>query len=152
MVITWKILTRIFYPYEFLFRTVNTHILLADPMSRDVDQARQQIREALALGHCFVGYDLPASTRGFTFTGISGDNQVIMGDTLKLQKTATLSVSSPHRARLRLLKNGQVIAQTKGKVLEYQIDQPGVYRVEAHRRYWGWRRGWVYTNPIYVKQ
>jgi len=150
MVITWKILTRIFYPYEFLFRTVNTHVLLADPLSRDVGRARQQIREALAWGHCFVGYDLPASTRGFTFSGISGDQRAIMGDTLKLEQAATLSVSSPHRAQLSLLKDGQVIAQTKGKTLKCQIDQPGVYRVEAHRRYWGWRRGWVYTNPIYI--
>jgi len=151
MVVTWKIVTRTFYPYEFLFRTVNTHILLADPLSRDVNQARQQIREALAQGHCFVGYDLPAPTRGFTFSGTSGENQTIMGDTLQLQQTATLSVSSPRKAQLSLLKNGQIIAQKKGKTLEYQIDQPGVYRVEAHRRYWGWRRGWVYTNPIYVK-
>lgn len=150
MLVTWKILTRNFYPYEFLFRTVNTHILLLDPLSRDVDHARQQIREALALGHCFIGYDLPASTRSFTFTGTSGGNQAIMGDTLKLQGTATLSVSSPHKAQLSLLKDGQIIAQTKGKILEQQIDEPGVYRVEAHRRYWGWRRGWVYTNPIYV--
>jgi hypothetical protein len=151
MVITWKIITRNFYPYEFLFRTVNTHLLLADPLSKDVDEARQQVRAALALGHCFVGYDLPASTRGFSFTGSSGGQQVIMGDTLTLQNTATLTVSSPRRARLRLLKDGQVIAQTSGKNLAQQIDEPGVYRVEAYRYYWGWRRGWVYTNPIYVR-
>jgi hypothetical protein len=61
-----------------------------------------------------------------------------------------LSVSSPQPAYLRLLKDGQVITQAKGKALEWQTHEAGVFRVEAYRRFWGKRRGWVFTNPIYV--
>ncbi|MBN1993199.1 MAG: CehA/McbA family metallohydrolase [Anaerolineae bacterium] len=138
------------YPYEFLFRAVNTHLLLAQPLARELDQARQQIRQALQQGHCFVSYDLIASSRGFTFTAASGPNQASMGDTLTLSEKATLSVVSPQSAWLRLVQDGQIIAQTKGKSLTWQTDTPGVYRLEAYRRYWGRQRGWVFTNPIYI--
>jgi hypothetical protein len=29
--------------------------------------------------------------------------------------------------------------------------EPGVYRIEAYRRYLSKRRGWIYSNPIYVR-
>ena len=29
--------------------------------------------------------------------------------------------------------------------------EAGVYRVEVYRRYLGKRRGWIYSNPIYVR-
>lgn len=144
-------LRRAIYPYEFLFRTVNTHLLLSTPLARQVNQARQQIREALKWGHCFVSYDLIGSSRGFSFTAQSGQAKAIMGDTLILRHQADLQVLSPRRAMLRLLKNGQIIAQTVGRQLEWQTTEPGVYRVEAYRRFWGWQRGWVFTNPIYIR-
>lgn len=144
-------LTRTIYPYEYLFRAINTHLLLAEPLAQDLDRARFQIHHALKGGHCFVGYDLIASPRGFTFTGTSGAAQAIMGDTLVLQGSATLRVTSPHRARIRLLKDGQLIAEIKGTRLEWQTTEPGVYRVEAYRRFWGQQRGWVFTNPIYLE-
>jgi hypothetical protein len=143
-------LRRTVYPYEHLFRAVNTHLLLDEPLAGSVDRARLQIRESLIKGHCFVSYDLIGSSRGFTFTGVSGDRQAGMGDTLALQSVGKLRVSSPARAELRLVHDGRVVTSTKGKTLEWETTLPGVYRVEAYRRFWGQRRGWVFTNPIYV--
>ncbi|MBI1882061.1 MAG: CehA/McbA family metallohydrolase [Chloroflexi bacterium] len=145
-------LRRTVYPYEYLFRAVNTHLLVAEPLGHEVGQARQQIYEALKLGHCFVSYDLIASSRGFSFTGTSGGTQVNMGDTLPLQNSATLAIFSPHQARVRLLHNGWVVAETNGRELVWETDTPGVYRVEAYRQFWGWQRGWVFTNPIYLER
>ena len=144
-------LRRCVYPYEYLFRTINTHLLLAEPLAREVSLARRQIFEALKQGHCFVSYDLVAPSRGFTFTGTSGQAEAMMGDTLLLQELATLQVASPHSARLRLLHNGRTVAETTGRELIWQTTEPGVYRVEAYRQFWGWQRGWVFTNPIYVE-
>lgn len=143
-------LRRTVYPYEFLFRAVNTHILLEEPPAQDVGRARQQIFAALRAGHCFVGYNLPASPRGFTFTAESGGRQVMMGDTLELQDSAGLHITSPRRAKLRLLKDGRPVAETTGTRLTWHTHEPGVFRVEAYRRFWGWLRGWVFTNPIYL--
>ncbi len=143
-------LRRTVYPYEHLFRAVNTHLLLDEPLAPAIDQARLQIRESLKQGHCFVGYDLIGSSRGFTFTGVSGNRQAGMGDSLVLQSAARLRISSPTRAELRLVHNGRVVTSTTGKSLEWETALPGVYRVEAYRHFWGERRGWVFTNPIYV--
>jgi hypothetical protein len=144
-------LRRTVYPYEYLFRAVNTHLLLAEPLARQIDRAREQICETLKFGRCFIGYDMIGSSRGFTFVGTSGDQQATMGDTLALNGAATLRVTSPERAELRLLQDGRVVAQATDTTLEWQTRSPGVYRVEAYRRYWGQQRGWVFTNPIYVK-
>ncbi len=143
-------LRRTVYPYEYILRSVNTHLLLAEALAANLSQAPRQICQALKLGHCFASNDLVASSRGFSFTAASGNRQVIMGDSLLLQKSANLCISSPQPARLRLLKDGQLITETKGRRLTWQTDEPGVYRVEAYRRFWGWQRGWVFTNPIYI--
>lgn len=144
-------LTRTVFPYEFLFRAVNTHLLLQNRLSDDSVRAVGQIKHALKVGHCFVGYDLIASPKGFSFIGLSSGQKVVMGDTLILQDGATLQVKSPHQAKLRLIHNGRVIVETRDKFLDWPVSQPGAYRVEAYRHYWGMERGWVFTNPIYVQ-
>jgi hypothetical protein len=145
-------LTRTVYPYEYLFRTINTHLLLAEPLAAEVDRAKAQICHALKAGRCFIAYDLIASPAGFSFTGSSGATTAIMGDTLVLQGEAILQVVSPQPARLRLIKDGRLVSQTQGSHLTWATAEPGVYRVEAYRRYWGLERGWVFTNPIYLEE
>ncbi len=146
----YKVLHRTVHPYEYLFRAVNTHLLTEQRLARDVSQARRQIYDALVSGHCFVGYDLIGSTRGFNFTAAGSGRQAIMGDTLLLEGEATLRVTSPLPAKLRLVKDGRAIAETQATTLTWSTAEPGIYRVEAYRDYWGWQRGWVFTNPIYV--
>ena len=74
-----------------------------------------------------------------------------MGDTLPLQNEAVLRVNSPHKARIRLIKDGQLVKELKGKTLDYHTTEPGVFRVEMRRWYWGKNRAWVFSNPIYVR-
>jgi len=143
-------ITRTIYPYHYLFRAVNTHLLLDEPLNSQVMVARQQIHGALSQGHCFVGYDLIGSTQGFRFMATCDGQTVSMGDSLRLRGAATLQIESPLPTHIRLLHNGQLLTETHGQGFQYEITQSGVYRVEAYRRYWGQERGWVFTNPIYV--
>lgn len=144
-------LTRTMYSYEYLFQAVNTHLLLADPLADEAVRAQSQIYEALRAGHCYVSNDMVASPRGFSFSGRSRKKRAIMGDTLRLDGEAELVATSPRKASLRLIKDGVLIAEEKGAELRWRTREPGVYRIEAHRRFWGYTRGWVYTNPIYVQ-
>src|SRR6185295_2624926 len=73
-------LHRVIFPYQFHFRTVNTHAFIPQPLTGDVPSDKKMIYDALAAGRCFVGYDLPASTRGFRFTARGREQTVIMGD------------------------------------------------------------------------
>jgi hypothetical protein len=51
-----------------------------------------------------------------------------------------------------LLKNGEPVRTWhKHDLCTYITNEPGVYRVEVYIQYLGRRRGWIYSNPVYVK-
>lgn len=138
-------------PYEYLFRCVNTHLLLERPLSSDVARDKTMIFDALRNGRCFVGYDRAGSTRGFSFSAKSGANKAVMGEELRRAGATTFSIKCPAQAQIRLLRNGETFAKTNSDSLELTTVEPGVYRVEVKRFFRGWMRGWIYSNPIYVK-
>lgn len=74
-----------------------------------------------------------------------------MGEALSLHANLELRVTVPARARLRLVRDGQTLAETTGDRLAFVSHRPGVYRVEAYRRHAGRQRGWILSNPIYVR-
>lgn len=145
-------LHRIIFPYEFHFRTVNTHALLSGPLTGDVTIDRSLIYKAFAAGHCFVGYDLPAPTKGFRFSAQGQHGSVIMGDEISAKNGVTLQAKLPSAAEIILLKDGLPVQTWENQQsCTYITTEPGVYRIEAYRRYLGKRRGWIYSNPIYVR-
>jgi hypothetical protein len=49
------------------------------------------------------------------------------------------------------LKDGKTIKTWLNKdSCTHITTEPGVYRVEAYLDYLGIRRGWIFSNPIYV--
>jgi hypothetical protein len=60
-------------------------------------------------------------------------------------------VTCPAKAQIKLLRDGKVIAATTGKKLEATAAEPGIYRVECYRPFRLLNRGWIFSNPIYVK-
>ena len=74
-----------------------------------------------------------------------------MGETLAMQGPVELQAACPRPAELRLMRDGQVVAHAQGRRLALVTHQAGIYRVEAYRRYAGRRRGWIFSNPIYVR-
>ena len=54
-------------------------------------------------------------------------------------------------AEIRLLKDGKVIQTRRGEALTHITDEPGVFRVEVYRRYLGRLRGWIFSNPIFIR-
>jgi hypothetical protein len=145
-------LRRAVFPYAYLFRAVNTHLLLDAPLSSHLPSARSQVLNALRSGHAFVAYDLAGASRGFRFTATNEQESAVMGDEIRLTSSpVTLCVTSPLPARLRLLKDGRQVMRVQGRRLAYVTSEPGIFRVEAHRRYRIKRRGWIFSNPIYVR-
>ena len=145
-------ISKVIFPYEFHFRTVNTHVVLDDSLNGDVTADKKAILSALKEGHCFVGYDLPAPTRGFRFTAQGHDKTAIMGDEIPAKGGVTLQAKLPLEAEIHLLKDGVVIQTIKkGMACTHITTEPGVYRVEAYLRHLGKLRGWIYSNPIYVR-
>lgn len=140
------------FPYEFHFRCINTHLLVPQPLSGDVFEDRRLVLDALRQGHAFIGYDLPYPTTGFRFTAQGRDGVAQMGDEIICSSGVTLQVKLPLRTECRLLKDGRLLKDWRPRENQtYITKEPGIYRVEAYIRYLGARRGWIYSNPIYLK-
>ena len=111
------------------------------------------ILEALARGSAFIGYDLPAPTRGFRFTAQGKDQTAQMGDEIRAKYGLTFQIRLPRQTECRLLKDGKVVKMLAKSAKPAPISPPS-------RGYTGWRcisntsgaqRGWIFSNPIYVK-
>ena len=140
------------YPYEFHFRGITTHLLTFSHLTGDVNTDKELIYKAMAAGHCFVAYDLPASTRGFNFSAQGRDFSALMGDEIPVAGGITFQIKLPQISECHLIRNGKIIKTwTNREICTHISTDPGVYRVEVYRRHLGIRRGWIFSNPIYVK-
>ena len=143
---------RTLFPYEFHFKAVNTHIQTPEPLCGDLETDRKMVLDALKRGRVFVGYDLPAPTRGFNFRAQGLNSKAAMGEEISAKNGVTLQIRLPIRTEFQLLKNGEVIKSWNDRNSAAHITtEPGIYRVEAFFEYRGKRRGWIFSNPIYVK-
>jgi hypothetical protein len=144
---------RVLFPYEFVFRTVNTHVLTAEPLTGDADLDRRRIFHSIRRGNCFIGYDLPASTRGFRFSALGERGRALMGDETALDIGVTLQIHLPARTDFQLIRDGESIRKWEQKqTAVYVVTEPGAYRVQADIFFQGARRTWILSNPIYVQR
>jgi hypothetical protein len=144
-------LFRVVFPYEWLFRTVNTHVLSEEPLTGVAEVDREKVFSNIQRGRCFVGYDLPAPTKGFRFTAQGDGSQAIMGETISARFGVTLQVKLPSRASVHLIHNGRKIREWLDcEAAVHTVVEPGAYRVEVYRYFQGKDRGWIFSNPIFV--
>jgi len=143
---------RVLFPYTFHFNTINTHVFIPEPLTGDKDLDKRMIYEAFAAGHCFIGHELPGKTKGFRFTGQGSERNAIMGDEIPSKNGVTMQIRLPDFGDVTLIKDGRSFKTWKHvKICTHITTEPGIYRVEVHRRYLGRRVGWIYSNPIFVK-
>lgn len=139
---------RVIFPYEYLFRCVNTHLLIDAPLLGDVDRDKQLIYAALGAGHGWAGYDLIGSTKGFRFTARSASEYAETGWDILRVGAINFDIEVPLPAKIQLIRAGKgVVARKTGRQLKFTTVEPGAYRVEAYRN----GKGWIFSNPIYVR-
>ena len=132
--------------YHRTFRYIRTHVLCDAPPARELEQDRALVLDALREGRCYIAVDSLAPARGFRFEG----PDVGMGGEAPAGRR-TLTARTPLAARLRLLRDGAEIATAEGTSLDAEVEDPGVYRVEARRRARGRERTWIISNPVYLR-
>jgi hypothetical protein len=138
-------------PYERSFNNVSTHIL-----APELNEAA--VRDALRAGHAYVSHDWICDPKGFQFELIaspraagSAARTAAMGDEMRFEHSLRLLAQFPAPCRIRLKRSGKSIAEALSDQLEYPVEAPGVYRVEGWVVLGGEERGWIYSNPIYVR-
>jgi hypothetical protein len=142
-------------PYSRSFRNVSTHVLAPD-------LSELALRDALRGGHAYVSHDWMCDPTGFRFELVESPRQrdvasakserhTVMGNQVKLAPGMRLVAEFPAPCRIRLIQSGKSIDERSGARMEYAIHSPGVYRVEGWLELAGEERGWIYSNPIYVR-
>jgi len=137
-----------FDPYHRSFQNVSTHVLAPE-------LSEEAVRAALRAGHAYVSHDWVCDPTGFRFELIparkAGVGRTIMGDETKFRPGATLVAQFPVACKVRLVRDGAVVAEGSGDRWEYGVSKRGVYRVEGWLEVGGEERPWIYSNPIYVR-
>ena len=128
---------------------VLNHVSLDRPLSRDAEIDTAAVLGGLARGRSHVGVDALASAAGFFFRMETADQSFHMGDTVAPAAglEAIASGRLPEGATLRLIKDGQVLAESVREI-RCGVEAEGVYRVEVHLPQLA--VPWVISNPIYV--
>ena len=148
-----------FPSYLSVFSLARQHVLLPDVAGQDPDKAgADAILSAIKAGNSFCAIDALTPADGFTETVSSGNASAGPGNSIPWHPGEVLRVklpSSPGAALIRVLRDGQEIAQQQGSSLDLAIPGPGHYRTEAYLRQpglTGWRRWtlWIFSNPVYV--
>jgi len=138
-------------PYERSFRLVRVHVLIPNGAVLDAEN----LRGALAAGHCFVGFDLFSDSSGFRFTGSNANETRIQGDEITLEGEIRLNVTAPIPSRIVLLRDGNAIQSENGLTRkEFVVTERGSYRVELYLAQLPGsvsEQPWILSNPIYVK-
>jgi hypothetical protein len=128
-------------PYDLMTRYVVTHVFASD-------LTEEAILDAFKDGRMYIGFDMIADSTDFMFVAKNESHTVVMGERLMLTPDTWLAVSSPHRCRMTIMKDGQQVYQTIGVLMDWQPKEPGKYRIEAELDILGEWIPWVYTNPV----
>lgn len=155
--------THTVFPYERHFRAINTHLLLPAPLTGELSDDKRMILEALERGRGFIGYDLPAPTRGFRFTARGKEHTAQIGEETSAKHGVTIQIRMPDAGKTnpttnkrpeyecRLIKDGKLLKSwEKRDTIVHITTEPGVYRVEVYIDFLGQARGWIFSNPIYI--
>ena len=135
------------------FAMLSTYVSLTEaPQGGEHGQADLDlVYDALREGRCYLSVDAIAPGRGFRFWGESPDGaQAMMGEE-RPAGSWTLRASLPGDASVRLIRNGEPIAEATADTLEHEVTEPGAYHIEAHRHWRKRERPWIYSNPIYLR-
>ena len=143
--------TKEVFPYRYHFKTINTHILLNETLSGDAVEDTKNIIDSLKRGSVFTANDHINPSFGFRFIARSGEHTTPMGSDIQLAEGIRLCAQLPYKADIFLRRNGEIIMRSKNaNKLNFKVMGKGVYRLECYRKHFFKKRGWIFSNPIYV--
>jgi hypothetical protein len=144
-------LRKVIFPYEYLFRAVTMHILV-EKVTGDAQADGRVIVEALKKGSGWVAYDLPKSTRGFRFSAQGKTAAAGPGEEIPFSPGILRRANLPHTAEWRIIRAGEgIVSRGSGAAATFSPAGSGAFRLEARRFFRGRKRGWIFSNPVYLR-
>ena len=140
------------FPYSFHFKTINTHIILSEQLSYSPKEDSKNIIESLQSGNVFIANDSIKPSKGFCFFAKLNGKVYPMGAELNFKEGLYILAQLPYPADCVLSRNGKpIIEMKKSSQLDFMVTEKGVYRLECFRNYLFKKRGWIFSNPIYIR-
>lgn len=140
------------YPYKVQLRSILTHVFLEQHLKEfgksSFENAEEMLFQALLAGRCCVVNHRVGDGRGFRFWVEEGGQEHFMGSRLRSKGSCRFYAFSPLEGDIRLLRDGKIVRRSISDRIQYDTDEPGVYRIEIFRK----RRGWIYANPIVLTE
>ena len=136
------------FRYKVQFQTVRTHLLLSKPLlpGVKVEEAKKLIYDAILNCRIFVSNFYNGDAKGFLFWAENEQGRAPIGGELLNRKGTHLHIHLPSQAQIRLIRDGKQLDSQEGKIVHFDIDQPGLYRVEVYKN----NRAWIYSNHIRI--
>ena len=138
------------FPYKVLFKSVRTHILTDEKLEKNNDadtlkKNKKILFSALAHGRSFIANSYHGDARGFRLLVEHGGNVYRMGDEFKFAESFILKVFVPAvNFEIRVIRNGKVCFTGNENETDFNITEPGVYRVEVYNN----KKAWIFSNHI----
>ncbi|MFA5780262.1 MAG: PHP domain-containing protein [Elusimicrobiota bacterium] len=120
------------FPFDFAFRTIRTHITIDEPFSKS-DSDIEKIHSALKTGKSFISNDYFSNAKDFQF----------------YRENDRIIAKIPRSAKIKIIKNGNLFAESFSDTAIVKTDGKGVYRCECYLKKFGFRP-WIFSNPIFV--
>lgn len=131
-------------PYPMSLKHVSTHLLMNE-------LSAAAVWDALENGRAYVAFDWIADPTGFAFLAEDSEKRIAMGSGTTWNSSLKLRVEAPLPARVRVFRDGEVIAEEFGKEISFPVPDPGIYRVECWLDVAGEKKPWILSNPIYAR-
>ena len=137
--------------YKRSFRFLRTHLLARRAVRRELEHDRDaRLRRAARRSRLHRGGLARAGAAG-SASGRRAERRWRWA-TRRRRAAGRSTCARRGRAKLRLLQDGAEIAAAPAHTLEHEVEEPGVYRVEAYLHAHGRERTWILSNPIYCAE
>jgi hypothetical protein len=132
--------------YRRAFKQLHTHVLCERAPTRELEHDRALVYDALREGRCYIAVDAIAPAGGFSFWA-DGAGLMPMGAERPFEPGWSAHARLPRAAHIRLLRDGEVVAEDSAAELHHPIERPGVHRMEVSLG----GRPWIISNPLYFR-
>jgi len=131
------------FPWHVALHHASTHIL-----ARDLTQP--EIADSLARRRTYFAHDWLCDPSGFLFVAENDLGVFDIGDTLELAGRTSLFARFPVAAKIRVLRDGNVVNEVTDSRLTYIASEPGEYRIDALLSVDGEEHPWIKSSPIHL--
>ncbi len=134
------------FPYKVHLKTLKTFLILNETLSSDFNTAKTQLYNAIRNCNLYFANVKWGEADDFEFYAFNNSEKAKIGGRLELDSNTKLVVKLPSKATIKIIHNGNKIAQTESDELQLNVTEKGIYRIEA----WKGNKGWIFSNHIRI--